>query len=71
MFIADTCYPDGSVIIYGQPFTKTWIIENSGTKKWQQIQLIHQEGFLPTQSEIDVPDLAPGEQVTIATLVVF
>lgn len=69
-FVADTNYPDGSVITYGKAFTKGWIIANVGTKTWRNVQLVHQSGFLPIQPEVDVPDLAPGQQV-IAHAVLF
>lgn len=62
-FIADTSLPDDSVVYYGKGFSKSWLVENAGTKKWRNVQLIHQDGFLPIKSEVDVPDLAPGEQV--------
>ena len=64
-FIADASLPDDSVVRYGKGFSKSWLVENTGTKQWQNVQLIHQDGFLPIQSEVDIPDLVPGEQVYI------
>ena len=62
-FVVDGNIPDGSVIMYGKAFSKSWIIQNTGTKTWRNVQLVHQDGFLPIQREVDVPDLAPGQQV--------
>lgn len=62
----DTSHPDDSIVYYGKPFTKGWVIENTGTKTWKRVKLVYQNGFHPDESEIDVPDLEPGKQVRIS-----
>lgn len=62
-FIADTSFPDNSIIHYGKCFDKSWVIENTGSKVWRHVKLVHQDGFQPFESEIEVPDAKPGEQV--------
>jgi len=34
LFIEDVTYPDGTTVWMGEKFTKTWIIENTGTTTW-------------------------------------
>ena len=40
---------------------------NTGTKTWKDVRLVHQVGYTPVSTEIDVPDLKPEEQ-TILTV---
>lgn len=46
-------------------FEKGWLVMNSGTKKWKHVKLIHTDGFKPLCSELDVPELKPGERVEL------
>lgn len=46
-------------------FDKGWIIENTGSKRWKDVSLVHEEGFLPLETEVAVPGLAPGEQAEV------
>ena len=34
LFIEDINYPDGTTVWVGEEFTKTWVIENTGTTTW-------------------------------------
>ena len=40
-------------------------MENTGTKRWKDVTLVHQLGFAPMEPFIDVPELAPGEQAEL------
>lgn len=64
-FVEDTSYPDDTIVYYGKPFTKGWIIENTGTKTWKKVKLVYQNGFHPIEQEIIVPELEPGDQVML------
>ena len=64
-FVSDTSYSDDAIISYGNAFKKGWIIENTGTKTWKHVKLVHQDGFRPEEPELEVPDLEPGMQVEL------
>jgi hypothetical protein len=64
-FVDDLNLQDEDVVFYGDTFSKTWVVKNSGTKKWRNVKLVHQEGFAPLQSELPVPDIFPGESVEL------
>jgi len=38
---------------------------NSGTKRWRNVKLVHQDGFRPLVTEVPVPDLKPDERVEL------
>lgn len=48
-------------------FEKSWVVANTGTKKWKHVRLVHQVGYTPLSTEVEVPDLRPEEQ-TILTV---
>lgn len=66
-FKEDTSYPDDSVVYYGVPFAKGWIIENTGTKTWKKVKLVYQNGYHPNEPEISIPNMEPGQQVRLST----
>ena len=70
-FIADTSFPDDSIVHYGKCFDKSWVVENTGSKVWRHVKLVHQDGFQPLKSEIDVPEAKPGEQVETSCILVY
>jgi len=44
-FVADVTIPDGTEVVAGTPFVKTWRLRNSGTSTWGDgYQLIHVDG---------------------------
>ena len=61
-------YPDGSEVTPGDPFTKEWVLENTGTCPWtKNYALVHTDGEL-----MGAPDrvpltetVPPGGQVTL------
>ena len=48
-------------------FAKSWVVANTGTKKWKHVTLVHQAGYAPVNTVVEVPDLRPEEQ-TILTV---
>ena len=46
-------------------FEKGWLVMNSGTKKWKHVKLVHTDGFEPLCSELEVPELKPGERAEL------
>ena len=38
---------------------------NSGTGKWKHVKLIHTDGYQPLCSELEVPELKPGERAEL------
>ena len=70
-FVSDTSYSDDAIISYGNAFKKGWIIENTGTKTWKRVKLVHQDGFRPEEPEIEVPDLEPGMQVNSSIYCIY
>ena len=61
-------YPDGSEVTPGDPFTKEWVLENTGTCPWtKDYALVHTDGDLMGAPE-RVPlteTVPPGGQVTL------
>jgi hypothetical protein len=44
-FVADVSIPDGTEVVAGTPFVKTWRLRNSGTRDWDAgVSLIHLDG---------------------------
>lgn len=68
-FGSDITVPDGTNILAGNPFTKTWKIENTGTCTWTiQYKLVFAQGEqmdAPDETEI-LPPTAPGESIEIS-----
>ncbi len=68
-FGSDVTIPDGTNISAGNPFTKTWQIENTGTCTWTiQYKLVFAQGEqmdAPDETEI-LPPTAPGESVEVS-----
>ncbi len=65
-FVSDVTLPDGTVMISGQSFTKTWRIRNSGSKPWNGYHLAFVDGAkMNAPTTISVPTTQPGETVDI------
>ncbi len=68
-FVSDLSVPDGTKIVAGTSFTKTWRLQNSGTCKWDTgFDLVFVSGNqLGANSVYDFPkDVAPGGTVDIS-----
>ncbi|GAB4421809.1 MAG: hypothetical protein Kow002_10920 [Anaerolineales bacterium] len=69
VFVSDVTIPDGTSISAGQPFTKTWRIENTGTCTWTlQYNLVFVQGesmSAPETTKI-LPPTVPGETIDIS-----
>ncbi|NLB70537.1 MAG: hypothetical protein GX797_00840 [Chloroflexi bacterium] len=68
-FVSDVTIPDGSKIVAGTSFTKTWRLKNSGTCKWDTgFDIVFVSGHqLGANAVYDFPkDVAPGETVDIS-----
>jgi transcriptional regulator with XRE-family HTH domain len=68
-FIADTI-PHGTLMRPGEPFDKTWELQNAGTVAWQRRRLERQgpqtgPGLITSERFITMPDAAPGETITV------
>ena len=68
-FISDVTIPDGSKIVAGTSFTKTWRIQNSGTCKWDTgFDIVFVDGDQMGANKVyDLPkNVAPGEAIDIS-----
>ena len=68
-FISDVTIPDGSKIVAGTSFTKTWRLENSGTCKWDTgFDLVFVAGNQMGANKVyDFPkDVQPGGTVDVS-----
>lgn len=68
-FISDVTIPDGTKIVAGTTFTKTWRIQNSGTCKWDTgFDIVFVDGDqMGANKAYDFPkNVAPGETVDIS-----
>ncbi len=67
-FVADVTIPDGTVMMPGQSFTKTWRLVNNGEVNWGEgTQLVFSSGTqMGGESPVPVPDTAPGQTVDIS-----
>jgi TolA protein len=70
MFIADVTYPEGSKVLPGEKFTKTWLIKNEGTCTWNKnymFLLIDKENPFSSKEITLLPhEVAPGQTVNIS-----
>jgi LysM repeat protein len=67
-FVSDVTMPPNTVVQPGQPFTKTWRIQNSGTCVWDNsFTMIFSSGNpMGARSFIPLPATAPGATVDIS-----
>ena len=61
-YIADVTVPDGSKVLAGQPFIKTWRVRNTGTSTWTNFTLEHYSDHrLAGPESVPLPTLEPDE----------
>lgn len=75
-FIEDVTYPDYSVVMPNQKFTKTWLVMNTGKTAWDGLFLTCQDsplavrnvvtGLTPSHRSVPIPFTAPGENLCIS-----
>ena len=66
-FIRDVNYPDGTYVVPGTSFTKTWRLRNSGTQAWTTDMYLVFVGGDITPVNIRMPQyVAPGSSVDIS-----
>jgi hypothetical protein len=67
-FVSDVTIPDGTVMSQGQTFTKTWLVQNTGTCTWStSYKLAFAAGEQMGGAATAVPNsVAPGGQVQIS-----
>lgn len=69
-FVADITIPDGTEIVAGTTFTKTWEIKNDGTCTWDSTyDLVYSSGERmggPETTDLTAKTVAPGETLKIS-----
>lgn len=67
-FVRDVNYPDGTYVIPGSSFTKTWRLRNTGTQAWTtDMQLVYVAGDPMNAYNVYMPHyVAPGNTVDIS-----
>jgi len=73
-FVGDVTVPDGTEVVIGTTFVKTWRMRNNGTCKWdstyQFVQVDTSDYALAAYPhEIPLPETKPGEEVDISVTV--
>ena len=66
-FVSETV-PDGSEVVPGKPFLKTWTVQNTGTCTWTTAyKLVFSKGdLMKAQNPVPLPHaVAPNEEITL------
>ncbi|CAD6005302.1 helix-turn-helix domain-containing protein [Agreia sp. COWG] len=68
-FLRETV-PDGTIMLPGQRFDKTWTIRNVGTVPWNERRLSRMgiaagPGLITTPAFMEIPTTQPGEEITL------
>lgn len=63
LYVADETVPDGTVFQPGQSFPKTWRVRNSGTRPWEDgdVLAFSSEERMGGPESVPLPPLQPGE----------
>ncbi|MBF4634580.1 helix-turn-helix domain-containing protein [Agreia pratensis] len=66
----DETVPDGTIVLPGQRFEKTWTIRNVGSVPWIKRRLSRMgiaagPGLITTPAHLEIPTTRPGEEVTL------
>ena len=71
-FMDDVTIPDGTAILAGTSFTKTWLVQNNGDVAWTPgFKLTYDNGGnLAASSSITLPACAPGGQVQVSVAMI-
>ena len=67
-FIRDVTYPDGTYVVPGSAFTKTWRLRNVGTQAWDsKTKLVYVAGDPINAVSVNIPHyVAPGSTVDVS-----
>lgn len=68
-FVLDVNVPDGTSIVIGSSFTKTWRLRNAGTCTWNSGYTLAQKsssGLSANPQAISLPSVAPGQTVDLS-----
>ena len=67
-FVADITVPDDTVVAPGAPFTKSWLLQNTGSCSWpSNAQLNYVSGEqMGAASAVPVPPISAGQTVTVS-----
>lgn len=67
-FVKDVTIPDDTPFFVGDPFTKTWVVQNNGTVPWTNGFFFVNVGGSPMSGQTRIPLLpaAPGDTVEIS-----
>jgi hypothetical protein len=67
-YIADVTIPDNTPLDPGKKFTKTWLVQNTGTCPWStSYQLVHVDGLAMDGADTFLPLQVPvGQQVQLS-----
>jgi len=67
-FIRDFTFPDGSSVVAGENFDKSWVIKNTSDKAWPAGTYLQHVGGskFPLTFSSTVPAAKPGEEVTVS-----
>ncbi len=69
-YLDDVTIPDYSLIAPSTSFTKTWLIQNTGTTTWtKDYKLIYLDGIVGTNNTVSVnlpKSVAPGETIEVS-----
>jgi hypothetical protein len=67
-YIEDVTIPDNTHLDPGQKFTKTWLVQNTGTCPWStSYKLVHVDGLAMDGAETFVPlQVPPGQQTQLS-----
>lgn len=73
-FIEDVTYPDYSLVMPNQRFTKIWSVLNSGTRAWENLWLTCQDqpvtgsaqyGLQPVNNTVPIPYTEPNQRASV------
>ena len=65
-YVADVTIPDGSQVVAGAAFDKTWRVRNNGCLAWNGVQLVFDSGErMGGPASVAVPATSPGATVDL------
>ena len=68
-FVDDHTIPDGTMLEEETPFTKQWVVSNTGQRKWNdgyRLVFVAGDANMTGAFSVSVPAAAPGDEVVLA-----